>query len=208
MKTIIAYVCTLAVVSVVVAGAPPIPATPAAIDDVVYSRAFTLEKGYDFDWCKERPLVTSGTILVLKVNPDLVIPRQVAEPVLYVGNQTAQRVNFGNESGHVIAIVPGDVDLSKSPIWFGTPELPERVDAAATEAERAKADAAGIKPPAAAKIAVAVARGGERLNVADMSELLRSEISDLILQYSPQEKHLAEDFNTPVAKPTPKPKAD
>jgi len=198
----------LAVVSVVLAGAPPIPATPAAIDDVVYLRAFTLEKGYDFTWCKERPLVTSGTILVLKVNPDLVIPRQVAEPVLYVGNQTAQRVNFGNESGHVIAIVPGDVDLSKSPIWFGTPELPERVDAATTKAERAKADAAGIKPLAAAKIEVAVARGGERLKVADKSELLRGEISDLILQYSPQEAHLAEEFNTPVVKPTPKPKAD
>ena len=208
MKTIIAYVCTLAVVSVVLGGAPAIPATPAAIDGVVYSRAFTLEQGYNFAWNKERPLVTSGTILVLKVNPDLVIPRQVAEPVLYVGNQTAQRVNFGNESGHVIAIVPGDVDLSQSPIWFGTPELPERVDAATIKAERAKADAAGIKPLSAAKIEVAVTRGGERLNVTDKSELLRSEISDLILQYSPQEKHLAEEYNTPVAKPAPKPEED
>ena len=144
MKMIIAFLCTAAVASIALAGAPAIPDVPAAVDDVIYARSFALENGYEFNWSNERPLVTTGTILVLKVNPDLVVPRQTAEPVLYVGNQTAQRVNFGNESGHVIAIVPGEVDLATSPIWFGTPELPEQVDAATVKAERAQADAAGI----------------------------------------------------------------
>jgi hypothetical protein len=180
-------------------GAPPaIPDTPAAVDDVVYLRPFTLSNGFAFDWCKERPQVTSGTLLVLKVDPALVIPRQVAEPVLYVGEQTAQRINFGHESGHVVALVPGEVDLSKSLVWFGTPDLPERVDAAKVSEELALAREAGIKSFSAKQIESAVAKGGDRLNVSDLDALLRGEVSELILKYSPQEKHLAEAFRVPV----------
>ena len=95
------------------------PPTPAAIDEVVYARSFELDQGYKFEWRKEQPLVKKGVILVLKVDPDLVYPRQIAEPVLYVGDQTAERVNIGYKSGHVVAIVPGEVDLNKAMIWFG-----------------------------------------------------------------------------------------
>ena len=56
------------------------------------------------------------------------------------------RLNQGDESGYVIAVVPGEVDLTKDPIWFGTPDLPERVNAATIKAEREQADKAGIKP--------------------------------------------------------------
>lgn len=209
MKVMIAFVCTAAVAALALAQAPPpIPATPAAVDDVVYVRPFTLEKGFTFDWRKERPTVISGTVLVLKVNPDLVVPRQIAEPVLYVGDQTAQRVNAGNESGYVVAIVPGQVDLAKSPVWFGTPELPERVDASAISAERAKANTAGIKPFAAEKIAAARARGGEPLIAADEAALLRDEVAPLVMKYSPQEKHLADSLCTPAPMGEPKPASD
>jgi hypothetical protein len=122
-----------------------------------------------------------------------------------VGNQTAQRINHGDESGHVIAIVPGDVDLTKTPIWFGTPGLPERVDAAKITAERALAENAGIKPLPAEKINGALAKGGERLNVADLGALLRGQIADLILEYSPQEKRLADAYRVPVVNREPKP---
>ena len=46
------------------------------------------------------------------------------------------RVNLGPESGYVIAFVPGNtedpahpqyIDLAQSRIWFGSPDLPERV---------------------------------------------------------------------------------
>jgi hypothetical protein len=204
MKVILGIVCTAAVASAALGQAPPpVPATPAAVDDVVYLRPFTLEQGFKFAWCKEKPTVTSGTLLVLKVNPDLVIPRQVAEPVLYVGDQTAQRINAGNESGHVVVVVPGEVDLARSPIWFGTPELPERVTAEIIRQERAKADAAGIKPFASDKIKAAEAKGGEPANAANMSALLRDVVAPLIVEYSPQEKHLADGFHTPLAKPNP-----
>ncbi|MFH0980332.1 MAG: hypothetical protein V2A79_02185 [Planctomycetota bacterium] len=200
MKAISLLVGLSAVASIALAGMPPVPATPAAVGELVYARPFTLENGYPHLWSKDQPLVTTGYLLVLKVNPDLVIPRQVAEPVLYVGDQTAQRVNFGNESGCVIALAPGELDLTQAPIWFGRPELPERVDAATVRAERALADKAGIKPFSAEQVAAALAKGGARLNVADQTVLLGGEAAKLVLEYSPTERALAEALQVPMTK--------
>ncbi len=166
----------------------------------MYARSFTLEKGYRFTWSKERPLLTSGTLVVLKVDPALAFPRQEAEPVLYVGNQTAERVNCGHKSGHLIAIVPGDVDLAKTPIWFGTPGFPERVDANTARAERALADEAKIEPFSAEQVQAARAEGGEPVKVADVETLLRDYVAPLILRYSPDEKRLADAFRVPITR--------
>lgn len=204
MRTILTSVCLLAAVSASLGG-PPVPPTPAGVDEVVYARPFALNDGFRFDWCKEPFQVSKGTILVLKVNPQLVVPRQTEEPVLYVDNQTAMRLNKGNESGYVIAIVPSEVDLTKDLIWFGTPGLPERVDAATIKAERAMAEKAGIKPLAPEKAQAARDKGGARLNAADMSTLLRTTLAELVEQYSPQEKALAESWRVPVVKPASKP---
>lgn len=198
MKSITFALCTLALASMVFAGPPPVPETPAPVEDVVYARTFTLEKGYRFSWTREDIILTKGTLLVLKVDPALVISRQLAEPVLYVGDQSAERVNIGQESGYVIAVVPGEVDLTKAPIWFGTPDLPERIDRERAQAERAKAEAAGIKPFSQEKVQVAQAKGGEQVNLADRETLGRDMLADLIEQYSPQEKGLADQFRIPV----------
>lgn len=170
--------------------------TPAAVTDVVAIQPFTLEEGYRHDWRQERPLIKSGTLAVFKVNPDLVYPRNAAEPVLYVGSQTAQRLNQGNESGYVIAIVPGEVDLAREPAWFGSPELPERVNAETISAERAKADKAGIRPLDAERIQSV---SQERQEASDLAALLREHVAELLLKYSPQEKALAETWRLPVA---------
>jgi hypothetical protein len=185
---------------------PAIPATPAAVDSIVYARKFTLKEGYKFDWCKERPLVKSGYLLVLKVNPDLVFARQCAEPVLYVGNQTAQRLNIGYKSGHVVAIVPGDPDLNKSMIWFGTPELPERVDTNMAKAENASANAAGITPFSSKKLQTALGRGSKALEASTVVDVLRV-AAGLIRQYSPAEEELAKSI-VPTPEPAPTPAED
>ncbi len=191
---ILMMVATMAVPPLTAFSVPPaIPSTPAAVEELVYARPFTLQEGYTSDWSRERPIVTSGVLLVLKVNPDLVYPRQVAEPVLYVGDRTAERMNVGFRSGYVIAIVPGHVDLTEAPIWFGTPELPERVDAERIRSERALADSARIKPFGPGKIHGALARGGNRLEVGDRTGLLR-QVVPLIVKYSPAEKSLAESL--------------
>ncbi|NNM27060.1 MAG: hypothetical protein HKO59_13930, partial [Phycisphaerales bacterium] len=143
----------LATATAIVSAAPPaVPATPAAIDQLVYAQPFTLDEAFRFEWQQEKPMTRSGYLLVMKVNPDLVYPRQSPEPVLYVGKQTAQRINVGYRSGHVVAIVPAPqdeagvvtLDLAKTPIFFGTPELPERIDRTDMEAEHTAAVAAGV----------------------------------------------------------------
>jgi len=203
MKAITVFACLFALASVVVASPPPaIPATPASVDDVVYIRPFTLDQGFTYHWNVERPQVTAGTLLVLKVDKDLVWPRQVAEPVLYVGDSTAERINHGHESGYVIALVPGTVDLKTDLVWFGTPELPERVDNATVQAEHQLANRAGLTAFSAKTARAAEAKGGTALKVSDKSELLRDEVSRLILTYSPQEKHLVDGFRAPEVKKT------
>ncbi len=205
MKLISVFAGLIVLTTVVLAAPPPmVPSTPAAVDGVVYVRPFTLANGFEFTWSQERPTVKSGTLLVLKVNDSaLIVPRQIAEPVLYVGDHTAQRLNSGWESGYVVALVPGDVDLAKTPIWFGTPALPESVNQAQARAERAQAEAAGVKPFAEKELREARERGGSRMNVADMCTLLHDEVAGLIERYSPQEKALVETYRVPAGASQP-----
>jgi hypothetical protein len=187
---------------------PPVPATPAPVADVVVARAFTVDRPFTHYWRAEKAQVRTGYVLVLRVDPDLVHPRQEAEPVLYVGKQTAERVNHGHESGHVVALVPGVIDpkhpeyldLRRARIWFGAPRLPEHVDAATVEQERQLAAGAGLRPLPVARTRAAVARGGDELHVASKRELLR-EVATLIERYSPQEQALVTNLRpaeTPV----------
>jgi hypothetical protein len=169
------------------AGVPPVPTTPAAVEDVVYAAPFVLKEGYVSDWRLERPLVSRGQLVVIKVAPDLVYPRQVAEPVLYAGDQTVERLNVGYASGYVIGIVPGSVDLGRVPLWFGTPRLPESVDAGVVRAERSRAEAAGIQPVPAERIQAVLRKP---LDLADKSDLLR-EAGALVGLYAPDESERA-----------------
>lgn len=175
--------------------APAIPATPAAIKGLVYARPFTLDQGFPTTWRAEQPMVTSGWLVVLDVNPALVYPRQGYEPVLYAGDQTVERINVGYLSGKVVAIIPSRIDLKTSPIWFGTPELPERVTAGRITQERALATRAGVLPAAMQTIDQVTAAGGE-LRAADKLALLR-EASALIIKHAPDERELAQTWLRP-----------
>src|SRR5262245_55713327 len=113
------------------------------VRDILFAQAFRLDKPYTHTWRKEQPQVSAGYVLVLAVDPEFVRPQQTPEPVLYVGDQTAERINAGDVSGRLVVLVPsaansrGEIalDLNKALIWFGGTELPERVDAAQVNAE-------------------------------------------------------------------------
>lgn len=204
MKALGLSVCIFVVAPHAVASQlPPVPSTPAAVNELVLAQPFTLAKGFKYTWSKDRPIVTSGTLVVLKVNPDLVVPRNALQPVLFAGNTTVQRLNHGHESGHVIAIIPGEIDLTKAPIWFGRPELPERVTARMIRSERTLAEEAKIQPFEAKKVEEVTQ---ERLKASDLSSLLRDHVANLVLEFSPQEKELAEKWRLPVARARPKPR--
>jgi hypothetical protein len=178
-------------------GEIPIPATPAPVRNILHARPFTLERPFRYTWSKEPYMVSTGVLVVLEVDPALVIPRNALEPVLYAGNVTVQRLNHGDRSGRVIAIVPGNIDLATAPIWFGSPELPERVTPNMVASERGRAEKAGVRPFGSAKIA-SIARPA--VAAKDLSTLLRTVAAELVYEYSPQEKELADSWRLPIAK--------
>ena len=177
---------------------PPLPATPGGGFELVEAHAFSLAQPYVTEWRADHPTVASGWLLVLRTEPTRLVPRQSAEPVLYVGEQVAERVNPGGPSGHVVVVVPaplvGDgADLSVAPIFLGTPELPERVDAAVARAELATARARGIGPVPRARIAAVT---GKAWSLATREELLDRAV-DLVEVYSPEETDFLRGMRAP-----------
>jgi hypothetical protein len=173
---------------------PPIPAAPH--DHAIglgWAQRFDLEVPYTHGWRRERPPVQSGWLLVLSVNPDLVVRREIREPVLYVGAQTAERINAGDLSGRVVAVVPGDFLLEDTPIFFGSPALPEEVDAAHIDREVRAAVDAGRRASSIDDVVRALAYP---LHLRDQYELRMAAI-DLVERFSPQERGLIESSRLP-----------
>lgn len=180
-------------------GLPLLPAQPASETvKLVYARPFTLETPATHWWRLERPSYDAGWVLVLEAVNALVEPRQTYEPVLYVGDQTAERVNAPWGGNRVVAVVPsprttsGDValDLKTALIFFGTPGLPEQVDAAAAAAELALAASRGQGPHDWREMQAALEAGGPLLSLADRVAL-DNELANVIEAYAPDERDTA-----------------
>lgn len=131
----------------------PVPTTPASPIAIVAVQPFTIAQPYRHRFRKDGADFTGGHLLVIRAEAGFVQPRQVAEPVLCVGSQTAERLWSDPAKGLIVAIVPSWIeradDGSERPgdpavdlVWFASPELPERVDAAWIAAERTRAEAA------------------------------------------------------------------
>ena len=88
---------------------PAMPATPALVTEVLAAIAFEVAAPYEHNMRKDRMMVTRGHVLVLRAPSALLVARQVAEPVLLVGAQTAERINrgftAGKDSGVLIVLV-------------------------------------------------------------------------------------------------------
>lgn len=181
-------------------------ALATGVRDLLFAQPYVLDQAFEHTWRAERPSARAGWLLVLDVDPELVIPQQGYEPVLYVGDQTAERVNHGHGSGHLVVIVPADLDhargepaldLFAGPIWFGTPRLPEQVDAKIVAQELLAARRAGIRPFPAAKVAAAKQRGGGFVAFDDRTELERY-AATLVQTWAPDEYDLAQGLLQPL----------
>lgn len=171
MKTLCASLTALSLASSTLAEPPVLLATPAAATDLLYARHFTVAQSFHFAHAQDTTAATEGTVVVLAFHPDLLYPRDTAEPVLYAGNALAQRANLGYPSGRLIAVIPGKVDLAATPIWLGTPALPESIDSSTIAVERRLADAASIRAFSPAAIARAESQGGESLQLDSFANL-------------------------------------
>lgn len=187
------------------ATAGPAPSSGSgSVREIVSAVPFTLREGYVHTWRKEAPLVRAGFLCVFAVDPALVEPRETAEPILYVGDQTAERVNHGALSGRVVAIVPCEVDgdgapkldFARTPVWFGDADLPERIDASAIHAARSAAPRSALVRFSKERVDAALARGGARLDLEDRVDL-EERAALLILEHSPAEFELADGLLLP-----------
>ncbi len=209
MKTTHFFASTVLLGSALITGATDLPGQdklppriPAEPHDqpvrVIRAQRFEVARPFAHVWRVDRPMVKSGWLLVLSVPPELVHPRQAHEPVLYVGAQTANRVNpHPYESGKMVVIVPGDFLLEDSPIFFGAPALPEEVGPSHIDKEVARARDAGVRPPSVDNLATVVV--AEVLRVATEYDL-RQRAIDLVEKYSPQEKDLIAGERVPLVR--------
>ena len=176
--------------------------TPAPVQDLVYARPFALSQGYRWSSVYDEPETDIGVIVVLRVDPELVIPRNASSPILYAGDRMLQALNFGHTSGHVIGLIPGEVNLSETLIWFGLPTAPGRVTPQSIRAERAQVEEAGIRPFSAEQIESVTKPA---IVATNLKALLRGELADLVLEYAPEEGDLARKWRLPEAKAEPDP---
>ncbi len=169
----------------------PVPEEPqSATVRIVEARAFVLDEEETHYWRADRPTYRAGYLLVLDAPAELVVPRQTAEPVLFVGSQTAERLNTGRDGGHLVCLVPAELakdgtvalDPGSVPIWFGDPMLPEQVDANMIETQLRKAQESGARA-AGTSLAQTLE---ETLFFANRTQLDLA-IADLIEVHSPLE---------------------
>lgn len=179
----------------------PVPPTPRSVQRILVAQPFTLQTPFSNDWSNERRQHVSGTLVVLETDGAYLVPRNATlGPVLYAGDMPVQRLNHGHLSGRVIGIVPGAVDLAAVPLWFGSPETADTRAPAAALVERRKTELALMTPLPADQIR---ASARPSTSAKDLAALLRTTGAELVLQYSPQEKALAEIWRLPTAKPPP-----
>ena len=151
--------------------APPLPPPLPATVELVSAVIFTLEEAGPIPGRPDLEPVHEGLLLVVRADPALVWPRQVAQPILYAGDSLAARANHGWPEGELVIAVFGTRDLEDLPIWFGSAGLPERVDAESIAAEVELATAAGIGPFTPLAIERALHAGGPPLDLSDVAGL-------------------------------------
>jgi hypothetical protein len=107
------------------------------VDAIGCARAVHFATPYAWHWSADPLAVVDATALVVRADPELLRPRAVGQPVLYVEGWPAEVLWQGGDTALVLA----PLGLSgPARAWFGDDTLPERVDAAKRKAESAAAE--------------------------------------------------------------------
>lgn len=106
---------------------PPRPPEPVAAIAIRCARTVTFAAPYPWHYARSAAPLTSGTVLVVEADPELLRPRDVGQRVLYVADQP---VEILAREEHLALVLAGHA-LGPDPVrvWFADETLPERVDA-------------------------------------------------------------------------------
>lgn len=198
LRTAVALAAVAAVVAIAARGGDGVRDTQAAQPPVqlhlVQAERFAVQQPFAHLWRADAQQVRSGWLLVL--DGDIAPVRQNLEPVLYVGNQTAERINAAPDGGKLVVLVPGDFRLEDAPIFYGAPALPEELRQQDIDAARDAAVRGGAVAPTQAAVAAATAAGGEHAPYPTDFEL-RLRAIDLVERWSPTERDLIAGWRVP-----------
>jgi len=172
----------LALIASALAGPNP------GIVSIAHIEPFQLETPVDYYWNATRESIVEGTLLVVQVDPERARIRQAGGPVLYIGNTPAARLNPGHLDAHVIVYIPGHVDLSTAPIFWGPSTLPEAVRPA-IEGEEA-VHRAQAKPFALSEVHPVLKPKRTFKN----EKHIQVRAADLIEKYAPQDMDFAHGY--------------
>ena len=106
----------------------------------------------------------------------------------------AKRVGRYFTENQLVVLVPGDFPLDEARVFFGSPELPERVRRPQIDLEVARARDAGVTPPSRDHVTAVV--DAATFHAATEYEL-RQRAVDLVERYSPQERDLISGWRVP-----------
>lgn len=152
-----------------------------------HAQHFTLDTAAKYEWQADQPAFSQGTVFVVEVDPQQAQVRQVGGPVLYVGSVPAARSNPGQIDGHIVAFVPGHINLETVPVYWGPADLPEQVTKEDGISTLNESDA---KPFSSAETAESVTPPIKLEN----REHLYSHMADLIDHHAPGDADFAHGF--------------
>jgi hypothetical protein len=154
---------------------------------LILAQQVQLSQPHAYLWTAEQPQITRATVVVVSVDSEDAQVRQVGGPVLYVGAVPAERLNNGDIDGAIIAFVPGHIDLSQTPIFWGPPTLPERSSPSEREAALQQTVA---QPTEAGRL---TARTLQPIHLKDTAGLYQY-LADFIDTYAPGEHERAQAY--------------
>ncbi len=155
-----------------VAAEPVVPVdTGTSVRELVWAQPITLQAPHVASLRAGAPTVVAGVLLELRVDPELMMPSQLFEPVLYVGSSVAHKFNWDPVSGCAVVWASGPYDLATEPVFFGSLELPERVDHDRATAEVQAARDVGVLPMSSEQITRATQPSRELADFREVAAL-------------------------------------
>jgi hypothetical protein len=151
-----------------------------SVRGVLHAQAFEVDQPFVFDFVAEQPMISKGTLVVVRVDPAFAMQRQGLNPVLYAGAhpvQIATVAQVPDASGTslaaacIVGLTHPNTDLDTTPFFFGTPVLPERITQQRGALELEAARAAGFVPVPVDELAKVRQESGALLSVADQAAL-------------------------------------
>ncbi|MEM7305707.1 MAG: hypothetical protein AAF682_03500 [Planctomycetota bacterium] len=198
--TLLAALSASAFFAVEAASGDPLATTPVNESPVrlLHAQPFFLDEPWMYEWRADHPMVSSGYIVAISAESEILPVRQTHMPLLFIGDMPVARLNDGSESGVYIGFVPAEgtpetglsLDLTEAPIFWGKPDiLPERLTPADAQAELAKAVAAGAVAQREQHVAAAMESSGGAV-FTETYGTLRTYAADLVERFSPGEADL------------------